>query len=316
MRYLLALLILAVPAWAQDAPIDEPIGAPADTPEASLLGHVEQRGSGPISMILIPSLWCGWSVYDEFMERNKERYTMYAVTLRGNAGSDPPPEPDDPDDFAALQWTTLAAKGILDLIKEHELDDVVLVGHYAGGQLAMKVAIEHPAYVSHVVSIDGQLATPLTSGDVSREDRTLIVNNKLAKDRAPPQIWQSSLRSLANSLVSNPGRAAVLADMMTQVPFETGRRYLLEMHAEDLSNRADGLTKPLLVVAPIAPDVSDATADQIHDRWLGQFAGRHDTRVLFFNDCRSFVMFDEPEKLDGTIAEFLGVADEPTGEGS
>lgn len=311
MRYLVASLMLAcsLPALAQDEPADTP--AKPSEREAKL-AHVEQRGEGDVTMLLIPSIWCDWSIYDEFMERNKDRYTMYAVTLRGNAGSEPPPTPDHPDDFAAMQWTSFAADGILELIKDESLEDVVLVGHGTGGQLAMKVAIEHPIYVDRVVSIDGEPATPLTSGDVSREDRTFIVNQKLAKDRAPPQIWASLLRNVANSMVSNPGRAAVLADMMSQVPLETGRRYLLEMYAEDLTDRLLGLKQPILLIAPIPPDLSDAEADHKHDRWLSAFAGMDHAQVIFFDDSRSFVMFDQPEQLDKAIAEFLGAGpDEP-----
>lgn len=300
MRRLLAILVLACawPAAAQET---------APEPEQPLLAHVEQRGSGPIPMILIPSMWCDWSVYDEFMERNQDRYTMYAITLPGNGGTEPPPEPQHPDDFSLLQWTNRAADGIRELIMEESLEDVVLVGHYAGGQLAMKFAIEHPVFVSHVVSIDGEPAVELSSGLVSRENRTMIVNKKLAKDRAPQEIWRATLRSTSNKWVTNPGRAAVLADMMSLVTFETGRRYWLEMLAEDLTPRMRGLTKPALLIAPIPPDLSDAEADARHDRWLNAFVEAPDARILFFDDARSFVMYDEPEQLDEAIAEFLDV---------
>src|SRR5688500_2392184 len=43
--------------------------------------HVEVRGKGPIQMVLIPGLLSDWTVFESFMERNGERYTMYAVTL-------------------------------------------------------------------------------------------------------------------------------------------------------------------------------------------------------------------------------------------
>ena len=37
------------------------------------LAHVEERGTGPITMILIPGLSCDWRIYDAFMRRGLDR---------------------------------------------------------------------------------------------------------------------------------------------------------------------------------------------------------------------------------------------------
>ena len=58
------------------------------------LAHVEVRGTGDTALVLIPGLVCGWEVWESFMDRNGDRYTMYAVTLPGMNGSEPLPLPE------------------------------------------------------------------------------------------------------------------------------------------------------------------------------------------------------------------------------
>ena len=58
------------------------------------LAHVETRGEGDTHLLLVPGLLCDWTVWESFMERNAERYTMHAVTLPGFGGTEPPPEPE------------------------------------------------------------------------------------------------------------------------------------------------------------------------------------------------------------------------------
>jgi len=317
MRHLLVLLVLvfAAPLQAQQ---EEPPAEPAPQPEAKepLLAHVERIGDGPVTMVLIPALWSDWTTFEDFMVRNAHRYTMYAVTFRGYAGSDPPPEPLDPSEYVSQAWRSLAMKGIRKLIDDEGLEDVVLVGHYSGGQLAIRLAIEHPTYVSKVVSIDGALASPMSApgGRPTRDERTYKVK-RMAGERVPQPIWEKSLRITARKMVVHPGRAEVLGDMMALVPMDVGKRYFLEWHAEDLHDRIDGLRVPLLAVVPIPPELDDAQADRLHDDWLGDLGHIDMATVQFIDEARQFVMYDQPEAFDEAVATFvLGEDATPDGD--
>ncbi|HWQ33597.1 MAG TPA: hypothetical protein VNQ79_12150 [Blastocatellia bacterium] len=67
--------------------ITDPTAKPVSRSNTPLgeLGHVEKRGRGPVPMILISDVRTDWTIWQSFMERNAERYTMYAVTLPGAA---------------------------------------------------------------------------------------------------------------------------------------------------------------------------------------------------------------------------------------
>ncbi|NDG63958.1 MAG: hypothetical protein EBY29_10920 [Planctomycetes bacterium] len=56
------------------APPPAPLPAPLPVPTTvTPLAHVEERGTGPITMILIPGLSCDWRIYDAFMRRGLDR---------------------------------------------------------------------------------------------------------------------------------------------------------------------------------------------------------------------------------------------------
>ena len=71
----------ATAAASEGAPIDNlapeagerftPLGEP---------GRVERRGEGPVPMILIPGLDFGGGLFDSFVERNRESYTLFSFT--------------------------------------------------------------------------------------------------------------------------------------------------------------------------------------------------------------------------------------------
>ena len=323
MRTLLAALALATmstTACAQED-ADAPPTVPPDTqpeaqpdapaadeatPDVTPLAHVETRGEGPTPMILIPSLWCDWSVYDDFMERNRERYTMYAVTFPGYAGSDPPPEPADPYDFVGQPWRTNAINAILQLIETESIEQPVVVGHYSGGQLAIRIAIEHPDVVRAAVSIEGPLAFPIggTPRPIPRQDRDNAVR-RMAAERVPQEFWERVVRDNAGMLVTNPGRAVLLGDMMATAPFNVAKRYWIEATAEDLWNRVTGLKVPLLVVVAIAQETPVEERVQLRKQWDQAFSAATTATLVYVDDSRQFVMFDQPQVLDDAIVKFL-----------
>src|SRR5262245_60595350 len=70
------------------------------------IAEVERRGSGPVPLVLIAGAPYGWRAWEGFMARNAERYTMFAVTPAGYAGTAPPALPaGERADLAAKPWT-------------------------------------------------------------------------------------------------------------------------------------------------------------------------------------------------------------------
>jgi len=101
--------------------------APGGSTPLGNLGVVEKRGRGPIPMILIADIRTDWSLYRNFMDRNVERYTMYAVTLPGYGGTPAPPRPETLD-LKSTPWWDGAEKGVVSLIEKNRFNKPVVVG--------------------------------------------------------------------------------------------------------------------------------------------------------------------------------------------
>jgi pimeloyl-ACP methyl ester carboxylesterase len=207
-------------------------------------------------------------------------------------------------------------RAVLSLIESEPIEKPVIVGHYSGGQLAIRIALEHPDAIRGAVSIDGPLAFSIGGrvGPILRQDRNNAVK-RMAAERVPQDFWEQFVRDNASMLVSNPGRSVLLGDMMASAPFGVAKRYWIETMAEDLWHRVTGLTIPLLVVVPLEPDSTVEALAEKRKQWKQAFSVAPTASIVFVEESRQFVMYDKPEALDEAIATFLALpAEAPAGE--
>src|SRR5262249_32189192 len=123
------------------------------------LGRVDKAGRGPTPMILIPGAAFGGSIWKEFMERNGDVFTMYAITPPGYEGTKPPPWTAT-SDFSDQVWTKALCKAIVQLIDDEKLDRPVIVGHHMlGDYYALRIGIDYPEKTRGVIIVAGKPAT-------------------------------------------------------------------------------------------------------------------------------------------------------------
>lgn len=101
--------------------------APAPQAVASRLGEAYRLGSGEPVLLLIPCASCRWRSFDEFMQRNAERYTMYAVTLPGYGGTRPP---DLPRYSTSTLWHNNAVAALIDLLESQDVRQAITPAGY------------------------------------------------------------------------------------------------------------------------------------------------------------------------------------------
>src|SRR5215510_12834629 len=63
----------------------------------SPIPEYKRVGRGTQTLLLIPCMSCRWNEWEEFMERNQAKYTMYAVTIPGYGGTPVPDLSKDTD---------------------------------------------------------------------------------------------------------------------------------------------------------------------------------------------------------------------------
>jgi pimeloyl-ACP methyl ester carboxylesterase len=292
------------------------------------LGAVEKRGRGPIPMILIADIRTDWSLYRSFMERNAERYTMYAVTLPGYGGTPAPPRPEALD-LKTTPWWDGAEKGVLKLIEKNRLNKPVVIGMATSSFLATRLAVNHPDKIRSTIVIDGNVYATFRSlanpdypatleerpevlmkqpgaiGMISEFLPVLTPSRESAEARIkslpPAQLTQFSAG------IRDIERARALAIDAAVASDPRAYRYNVEMFASDLSGALKNLKVPLLAIPAIHDDNSPGQGGPAPSQWY-EAKMKYPSiplTVVPFENTRTYVTEDAPQEFDRAIESFL-----------
>jgi pimeloyl-ACP methyl ester carboxylesterase len=307
-----------------DSGAKTPVGS---TPLGNL-GPVEKRGRGPIPLILIADLRTDWSLYRNFMDRNAERYTMYAVTLPGYGATPAPPRPEI-FDLKSTPWWDGAENGVISLIEKNRLNKPVVIGMAASSYLATRLAVNHPDKIRAAVVIGGNLyaafrslanpdypATPEerpnvllqqpgASGMISEFMPALTPSRESAEARIkalpPAQLNQFS----AGVREIDRARALAVDDAVSSDP--RAYRYNVELFASDLTGALKNLKIPLLAIPAIHDDNSPGQGGPAPSQWYEAKMKYPEIPLIVapFENTRNYITEDAPQELDKAIESFL-----------
>lgn len=310
---------MAACAWAQqqagttasETPAAAPVppAAPVSNAKVTPIAHVEKRGSGPIPIIMVPGIACEWSVWDTFMTRNAERYTMHAVTLPGFGGSNPP-ELGPNESHEDLVVTRNAERALIKYIAESGLERPVLMGHGYGGSVALSVALSHPEKVRAVVCVDAMPVIPMAdpSKELDLESRKQNIKTTMLRSfvQMTEEQWKSQQYMNALGLVTDDHRARELGEMFNRTDRAVAFHYYLESLLVDNRPRMGTLAVPSFFIAPLAPQGQLTVPDKVQrQQWRAALGAPPNTTLKFYADCRHFVMDDAGPQLDADVEIFL-----------
>lgn len=239
------------------------------------LGHVEKRGDGPVTLILLPGLGFGWRAWDGFMQRNADRYTMYAVTPAGYDGTPPPVAPAMREAFEQHDWTDGMIDGLVGLIESEGLRRPIVVGHHLlGDHFALRMGLEHPDLVGGVVVVSGDPSRPVSpnlDGDPApsvEDQRLFVTQNMVPKYRRRADDGHRDMHAPAAALSRDEARAERLFDAQAANPAYVDYRYFLEYLTTNLALELPRLEPRLMVVEPLR-DV-DETIERLAERFRNE----------------------------------------------
>jgi pimeloyl-ACP methyl ester carboxylesterase len=160
--------------------------------------------------VLVPGAWAADWIWDETASRLRGfGHTVHALTLSGLGGT---------GDAADVDLST-HVQDVLDHIRAHDLDRVVLVGHsYAGvvvGQVAASAPdlVAHTVYVNAFLPVEGKSLLEVSGLDEEHERRLIEGNAGLWPAPKPEELRQQGslaagqIEHLAARLVGHPGRS-------------------------------------------------------------------------------------------------------------
>jgi pimeloyl-ACP methyl ester carboxylesterase len=324
---------LIVAAWTSPAHAQEPIKRimaqdpslnnlvdPSGYKTARLgtLGGVVRTGTGTQAMILIPGLGFGAGVFEQFMAERADKCRMYAVTLPGFGGTAAPPSPGEPTSFGEQTWTNAALGAIESLIKDEDIRNPIIVGHWlTGTQIALRLAMKHPGKVRAVILLAGSARMVITDPAgaayyATLEKRVATIDTYLA-----PKWFKTVTRAtwddnnfLPGDYAVNPVLGLRLWRQAAAPPLHVWVRYLCEFNAQDISLEMDKVTVPTLILEPglegayhdPGNDYMDAF---LHKSWEGRTGSNPKITVKTIANARACPWVDQPQAVNDAVAGFL-----------
>ncbi|MEW6735097.1 MAG: alpha/beta fold hydrolase [Acidobacteriota bacterium] len=288
------------------------------------LGQVEKRGRGATPMILIAPVGFDWTIYQTFMERNADRYTMYGVTLPGSGNTPLPTNPKYFDPMSTPWWES-ARQGILTLIEKQKLNKPVIVGLQSGAYLAARLALDQPDKVRAAVMLCGLAHTPQPSETDPDRPMTLAERRQsatlrvaamvtdlwprvtLASREGGEKLLQTFSRFYPPGLSHHQNRNNELFLMSALDSSLYAWRYFHELALTDLATELGKLTVPVLAITADHDDASTMQGTPDTTQWT-EVKLRYPSIPLTisrFENSRLFVTDDAPEDLDAAINAFL-----------
>lgn len=329
--YPILVLILALPESGlcqdvcirilkQDSTLNNLIDPPGyRTAEAGTLDGVIRVGTGPIPMVLIAGAGFGGDVFQEFMDAHASEYRMVAVTIPGFGGTAAPACPSEKTSFGELTWTNNALAGIEKLIAQEGFEKTIIAGHWlVGTQLAVRYTAKHPERVKGVILFSGTPLWNIVDTSYAKyydtpEKRVASIDGFLATrwfKTVTRETWDDN-NFLPQDYAVNPVRGLRLWREAAEPPLHVWVRYLCEFNASVLCSQLRELTVPTLALKPGLEGLWYQTGQNYmedsycHKSWDGCAETNPMIKMVTIPDSRACLWFDQPEKVDLAIKDFL-----------
>jgi pimeloyl-ACP methyl ester carboxylesterase len=305
----------------QDSTLNNLVDPPGyQTAKLGTLGEVVRTGIGEQAMILIPGLGFSGNIFSEFMEGFANQYRMYAVTLPGFGGTPAPPCPQEQTSFGEQTWTNSALSAIEKLIKDEDIQDPIVVGHWlTGTQIALRLAMKYPDKVKAVILLAGSARMFISDTAYAAYYGTLEKRVSTIDKYFAPRWFKTVTREtwddnnfLPGDYAVNPVRGLRLWREAAAPKLHVWVRYLCEFNAQDITFEMGKVAVPTLILkpglegVPINPGLSSNYMENYcHKSWEGSIENNPRIIVKTIPDSRVCLWFDQPVEVNKAVVDFL-----------
>jgi pimeloyl-ACP methyl ester carboxylesterase len=257
---------------------------------------VSVEGAGP-DVILIPGLTSSRHVYDHAVASLGGRYRVHRLQVAGFGGE--PARGNATGPVLAPIVEELHA-----YIAANRLRRPMIVGHSAGGLMALMLAQRHPEDLSRALIVDslpfyGMLFGPqATAESIAPQVATLRDAIAAMNDDA----WRAQQAASAARLVSTAaGQAELVADSMASDRSVVARA-LYEDATTDMRPLLPAIRTPLTVLYAVNPFATEASYGQLMH---SGYAGAPNVQLIPVEPSYHFIMLDQPDRFDALLGAFL-----------
>lgn len=249
--------------------------------------RIERVGdAGARSVVLIPGLATPGAVWDGTVAALDGEADMHVVTLPGFGG-------EPPADYGDAGVIGTAVTALIAHAEAEGLNDLVLVGHSMGGQIALQIAAAMPDRVDAVIVVDSApfyagLFNPAATPEMARHQGAAMAAQLAG---LPHDVYLGQMRrGLPVQSISAEGQAQVM-DWVSASDQATVAAAFGEVAGADFSPVLPGVEADVTVLVAWADGVP-VSAPQLADIYRSQYDGLDAVNIRVVEGSRHFIMLD------------------------
>lgn len=291
----MAVAVTAGSMSANAAEAAPPAAAPAAFASDRL--SVQVVGSGP-DVILIPGLASSREVWTAQAERLKATRRVHLVQLAGFAG-----EPWGHGDGAFVQPVV---DELARYVREQGLNRPAVIGHSMGALVGLRLAQDHPASVSKLMSVDSlPFFSALYGPTATVETATPIAANMAQTLIAmPDDAFAASQAQTGAGMARDPATREAIVRWSLATDRHALAAAMRDVMTTDARPGLAAMTTP--VTALYASDGDGGAPAAMADAlWGREYATLPGVTLIRVDDSRHFIMADQPQRFSELVDAFL-----------
>ncbi|MFT5890655.1 MAG: pimeloyl-ACP methyl ester carboxylesterase [Dokdonia sp.] len=251
---------------------------------------IETIGKGK-PIFYLPGFTVPGSIWKETIENITLDRKSYLISYAGFNGNEP----------IEMPWYNNIKSSIVKYIKDNHLNDIVIIGHSMGGNLAVDIASELPNRVSKIVIVEAlPCMREVMMPNVPAE--SLFYESPYNKQML--EMDEQQFKNMASMMSSNMTLNKEKTNTLTNWILEANRKTWVYGYTDllklDLRNILSKVTCETLILGASFPDVKIAKKN-----YENQYSNLSNKTIIMASNSKHFIMFDQPKWFYETVNDFL-----------
>lgn len=251
---------------------------------------VTKTGKGD-PMLFLPGFITPGTIWNDTIEALKLNKTTYTFSYAGFNGNAP----------IEMPWYETVKNEIITYVKSNKLQNIVIVGHSMGGNLAIDIAIALPNQVSKLVIVDSlPNMKAVMMPNVPAEN--LIYESPYNQQMI--NMDNEQFKGMANMMASNMTNTKEKISTLTQWILEADRKTYAYGYTDllklDQTKMLSKIKTKTLILGASFPSVDIAKAN-----FEKQYTLLENKTIEMATNSKHFIMFDQAEWFYSKVSTFI-----------
>ena len=252
---------------------------------------IQKTGNSKETILFIPGFASSAAVYDITVNKLKNKYTCYQLTMPGFAGV----EAKEKASF------NLWKEQIANFIQQEKIEKPIVIGHSMGGGLALALAADYPDLIAKVIVIDAlpclaALSNPSFEAEENLDCSANIKQITSMSDEAFKQMQENASRQMT----TQPEKAEEILKWSLASNRTTFAKMYCDFYNTDLRDQIANIQIPVYVLL-------ESYFVNFKDAIETQYEQLPNKTLVYANKGLHFIMYDDKDwyysKLDTFLAE-------------